>query len=74
MARRVRGIMTPPGSVLARELSRGATVLGPDGRDVTTAVRTAFRAALPACGGDTATAARRALDEVVAGQRREEVR
>jgi hypothetical protein len=62
--------MAPAGSVLARELSRhGTVVLGPDARDITRPVMSAFRAALPACQGDTAAAARQALGEALAGQR-----
>lgn len=61
-----------PGATLARELARGATVLGPDGRDVTTAVRAEFRRTLPACGGDRAEAASQAVASALAGQRREE--
>jgi len=50
-----------PSIVLAREISRGATVLGPDGRDLTTAVRTTFSRLLPTCGGDRGAAAAQAV-------------
>lgn len=48
-------------TVLAREISRGATVLGPDGRDVTTAVRSTYSRLLPALGGDKGAAAAQAV-------------
>jgi hypothetical protein len=69
---RLRGFLQQPGAGLARELGRaGTTIIAPDGRDVTTAVRTAFRAALPTCGGDRATAAVNAVRVALAGQKRE---
>jgi len=61
-------------AVLARALGRGATVFGPDGRDVSQAVRAAFRAALPASGGDRAAAAARAVSVALGGAQRREGR
>jgi hypothetical protein len=69
---RLRGTLQPAGSVLARELGRGATVLGPTGTDITRPVMTAFERLKPVCSGDMAAAARQALGEALAGQRREE--
>jgi hypothetical protein len=65
-------MLQPAGSGLARELQHGATVWGPRGEDLTAATQTAFRAALPACGGDKGAAAMRAVNAALAGQRREE--
>lgn len=56
-------------TTLAREISRGATVLAPDGRDVTTAVRSSFTRLLPALGGDRAAAAARAVQVAIGDQR-----
>ena len=50
-----------PATTLAREISRGATVLGPDGRDITQPVRSAYDRLLPATGGDRAAAAAQAV-------------
>jgi hypothetical protein len=72
---RLRGYLQPPGAGLAKELGRaGTVVLGPRGEDLTSATRSAFRAALPSCRGNEAVAARQALGVALAGQRREESR
>lgn len=55
-------------TVLAREIARGATVLSPTGRDVTTAVRSAFHRLLPVYGGDRAAAAAQAVQTALAEQ------
>jgi hypothetical protein len=71
MARRTRGTLLP-GTSLARELGRGARVWTSGGSDITEPVRAAYRAALPTCGGDRASAAVSAVNAALAGQRREE--
>jgi len=53
-------------TALAEHLGKGAVILGPDGRDVTTVVRTTFTRLLPACGGDRAQAAARAVQTALA--------
>lgn len=57
-----------PNTVLAREISRGATILGPTGRDITQPVRTTFFRLLPACGGDRAAAAAQAVQVALGEQ------
>lgn len=53
-------------TALAEHLGKGAVILGPDGRDVTQPVRSAFHRLLPVCGGDRATAAARAIQTALA--------
>lgn len=60
---------TCPNTVLAREISRGATVLAPDGRDITTAVRSTFNQMLPVTGGDKGAAAAQAVRAALGDQR-----
>lgn len=57
-------------TALAEHLGKGAVILGPDGRDVTTAVRTTFTRLLPVTGGDKAAAAVQAV-QVALGEQRE---
>lgn len=53
--------ISSPNTVLAREIARGATVLDPTGRDITTAVRSTFNQMLPVTGGDRGAAAAQAV-------------
>jgi len=53
-------------TTLARELTRGAVVLAPNGADITQPVRSAFHRLLPATGGDRAAAAARAVQTALA--------
>lgn len=62
-----------PAAVLAREIARGATILGPTGRDITQPVRSSFTRFLPACGGDRAAAAAQAV-QVALGEQKEAAR
>ena len=54
-----------PATTLAQAISRGATVLAPDGRDVSQAVRTSFNRLLPVCGGDRGAAAAQAVQAAI---------
>lgn len=56
-------------TTLAREIARGATVIGPDGRDITTAVRSTFSRLLPVTGGDKGAAAAQAVRAALGDQR-----
>lgn len=58
--------ISSPNTVLAREISRGATVLDPTGRDITQPVRSSFTRLLPACGGDRGAAAAQAVRAALA--------
>lgn len=58
-----------PSATLAHALGKGATVLDPDGRDVTSTVRSTFARLLPACGGDRAAAAAQAVRAALGEQR-----
>lgn len=60
---------TCPNTVLAEALGKGATVIGPSGRDVTTAVRSTFDRLLPTCGGDRAQAAVQAVRAALGEQK-----
>jgi hypothetical protein len=64
--------MRDPAVTFARELAGGAIVLGPTGRDITTAVRAAFHRTLPACGGNHAAAASQAVASALAATNRED--
>lgn len=55
-----------PSATLADALGKGATVLGPNGADVTQPVRSAFHRLLPVCGGDKAAAAVQAVQTALA--------
>jgi len=55
--------------VLAREIARGAVILAPDGRDVTTAVRSTYSRLLPALGGDRGAAAAQAIRAALGEQK-----
>lgn len=61
---------TCPNTALADALGKGATVIGPTGRNVTRPVRAAFHRLLPALGGDRAAAAAQAV-QVALGEQRE---